>query len=470
MVCKGIFLMVSNPTPNNVNLIQSSNEKIIYNFLELVYKHRDLIVAAYDNKLTDDRFIGKEELIAKLEQQKILTHRNNSYQLNHDLQKVLNSVVGIVRSSDTVYTALKDRYPQLQSLVERYRSHLDAHENEDVAYYLDKIDLMIGNIVFDAQRGIDNLDTRLRTKFGFVRTLKDKFTENTLAITEAQKLVEDVSFYTYDKLADLAQKDDRLYKMFCVQFADDISFAQQRLSVLLEHLHNMLVVFRSDSLRTTQLKAFATKYKKDSGYLPLSYISPDDPKISAYFCRAMPLNCASHADLQNDNHDEKLVNIIEKLKDKARRSNTGNSNKRKLQSAPTSTTIATEEYQEVDTDVLDSVAEAFLVYGARNAPQKCSAVEYYYGNPDQFKQAHCDLNNWLFALCNYYENVPQNMHDAYQIEYVAENIYQETLDNDALLQNLASNYKTMMYLNDVNVICLKTTKESNRKTKNISEF
>lgn len=373
--------------------------ELIKRFLNDLSQGSDLIVSAYSGTL-DSIPEGQEKIFGRLKSQRILMNTRQGFRLNPNMTSLIGYLMSQNRSRH-IEIDLISRLKTLDRIVISYLDHRRNNEELLAEEILNDIEQMTFDIVFTAREAVYSLANRIQTQFGFVRSIKDKISENEEAIRIATGLVNNFTSFTFSHMMELIRQDtpnSPLYSILCTGLLSELATCQSDLNVILIQLREMLATFRSEVHKTNILKAFYEQYNKNTDYRPKDYTEYELPH--ELFMKASPLHCSlsGHAGLteDNQNYQDTLGEIAAGLKtpenipgDEQLLDNSGG-----LNEAPV---IKSEPF------AMDDITEELTVFFREciNTGRELSARCYH----DEHRLEYL-LSHWLFAVAAFYEDMP----------------------------------------------------------------
>lgn len=380
--------------------MHTGSSEVISRFIKDLKLGQKLLVSAFTDTLRQVNEAQDIKVLQTLLKQRILVTSANGYRLNPHLQKLFNSVIDVDRSR-YINVNIKARIPSLELVMNAYIANLQEHNPEYARESLADIEQQAFEIVFEAQGAVKSLANRLQTRFGFVRSLREKILENESAITTAGLLVENLTAFTFDRMSEYvhrADNDPKLYNIVCVHMLGELAKTQASLNSIMIQLREMLALFRRERKRTNLLKSFSEKHYKEPGYhvgdFPIS-----GKMINELFKCATSFTLGGHADFRSDSNLSELCRIVESLK-KSTSCMPEASNIEKSLGFDMLPKVQTEAFNPDETE--DDIIAFFRA--VIDAPNALSAKEYYTTH-----DINGELDHWLFAVCAFYEDLsPEN--------------------------------------------------------------
>ena len=252
--------------------------ELIKRFLSSLNQGAELITAAYSGNLEE---IPEEQsnIFSQLKGQRVLMQIQGKYKLNPNLTSMLNYLLAHSNSRH-IEIDLISRLKTLDRIILSYLEHRQAGEDSLAEEVLGDIEQMTFDITFTAQDAVYSLANRIQTQFGFVRSIKDKITENEAAINTATRLVDNFTAFTFTHMMEFINQDtpnSPLLGILCSGLLNELANCQRDLNVILIQLRNMLATFRSEVHKTNILKAFHEHYSKNPDYQPKNYADYEKP-------------------------------------------------------------------------------------------------------------------------------------------------------------------------------------------------
>lgn len=395
--------------------------ELIKRFLSSLNQGAELITAAYSGNLEE---IPEEQsnIFSQLKGQRVLMQIQGKYKLNPNLTSMLNYLLAHSNSRH-IEIDLISRLKTLDRIILSYLEHRQAGEDSLAEEVLGDIEQMTFDITFTAQDAVYSLANRIQTQFGFVRSIKDKITENEAAINTATRLVDNFTAFTFTHMMEFINQDtpnSPLFGILCSGLLNELANCQRDLNVILIQLRNMLATFRSEVHKTNILKAFHEHYSKNPDYQPKNYADYEKP--DELFIRAADIapEGSAHADMNSDSekYNESLSVLVSELN-------------RKDASVPERTDTldssgGLDEAPEIKSEaiVLDDITEDLTALFRRciSTGQPVSATEYLREHGLFHIPSH-----WLFAVGAFYEDMPPENRKYFECSFIGHNQYHEIL-------------------------------------------
>ncbi|MBO6009235.1 MAG: hypothetical protein J6P70_02755 [Ruminobacter sp.] len=404
----------------NVNQ-KAGGTDLIRNFLRTLNQGAELITAAYAGNL-EEIPEEQENIFARLRGQRVLMQAGGRYRLNPNLTSMLNYLLSH-NSSRHIEIDLISRLRTLDRIVEEYLEHRQSGEFALAEETLPDIEQMTFDITFTAQDAVYGLANRIQTQFGFVRSIRDKISENEAAISTATKLVDNFTAFTFTHMMDLVRQDtpdSPLYGILCSGLLNELAKCQSDLNVILIQLREMLATFRSEVHKTNILKAFHEHYANNPDYRPRNYADCEMPH--ELFCRAsaLPFETKTHADMlpESEKYNDTLADIVKNLS----RNEAENLENPKTLASSDGLDQAPEIKSE--TIVLDDITEDLttLFRQCIKSAEPVSATEFL--REQGLGHAH---SHWLFAVGAFYEDMPPENRKYFECRFIGHGQYHEIL-------------------------------------------
>ncbi|MDB5800586.1 MAG: hypothetical protein JWL63_1525 [Rhodocyclales bacterium] len=291
---------------------------LVINHLEVLYKHRELVAAAYHNgsaDTADDPDGGRG--LARLNQARILVpYREGSYRLASSFTRHLDEVLQIERlysAAGSNLAELAEHLPDISTMVSdaAYDGNVD-----DVDRYIDEFDRRVFEIADSVTGALQSLRVQADNNFANVSSYAEKRKQNEFYMERVKSLSLALgAIHSGDLVQSLEASPEggRMLDTYRFQIADHLPQWRANLLDITAILRDYLFRTRQIELIARRMRSFELFLRRSPGYVP-----PDieiETEAPSWAGRAIHFPLIAHADVQDSGNDELLLEIARSIPD-----------------------------------------------------------------------------------------------------------------------------------------------------------
>lgn len=285
---------------------------LVINHLSELYKHRELVAAAYycgSVDASDDPGGGRG--LYRLNQARILVpYREGTYRLATSLSKHLDEVLQIERLYSVVGSDVADlakRLPEIGDLV--VHAAFDGR-TDDVDRYIDEFDRAVFELADSVTAALQFLRILADNRFANVNTYAEKRRQNEFYLERVARISEALGTIQSNDLIHTLEstpEGERLLESYRSQIANHLSEWRAQLLDITAILREYLFRTRQIELIARCMRAFELFLKRTPYYVPPDFEATTD--TPGWARRATGFSLVAHASVQNTAQDDVLLEI-----------------------------------------------------------------------------------------------------------------------------------------------------------------
>lgn len=363
--------------------------------LNALSRHSDLIMQAYINGVVDEKEYSKK-VLDQLVQLGVLWRPDpqSRLRLKNAVRTLLEGSLQDERSRN-IDANIGASIASLKTLAEHYKEALHYQRYAESQAHMSDLTEHIYQLTESLGNSVRLLFGRINNEFGYVSSVEAKIRENELAQEQVSELLNQLEFFRFDELSEVAGSNRELRHLLVVSLQQSFAKAIQELSIVQAKLLDLLGRFREFQGRTRLLKGYLLHVEQQPDFVPSNYTSMT--KVPALFSQAQPCIGNAHADLNRIEHEEILQDIVNSLTDI--HSRTPQTEKTKA-----ATEISVDEQSSVDLtkDPIRQAVEAYFCEVIDHG-QPLSALDYFERESLDF-----DPEVWIYQIIGDYQALDDN--------------------------------------------------------------
>lgn len=285
---------------------------LVINHLSELYKHRELVAAAYYRgsvDASDDPDGGRG--LYRLNQARILVpYREGTYRLATSLSKHLDEVLQIERLYSVVGSDVADLAKRLPEIADLVAHAAFDGRTDDVDRYIDEFDRAVFELADSVTAALQFLRILADNRFANVNTYAEKRRQNEFYLERVKRISEALGTIQSNDLIhslESTPEGERLLESYRSQIANHLSEWRAQLLDITAILREYLFRTRQIELIARRMRAFELFLKRTPYYVPPDLDATTD--APGWARRATGFSLVAHASVQNTAQDEILLEI-----------------------------------------------------------------------------------------------------------------------------------------------------------------
>jgi hypothetical protein len=289
---------------------------LVINHLGELFKHRELIAAAYHTGSVDagDDPDGGRGLF-KLNQARILVpYREGTYRLASSLSKHLDEVLQIERlysAAGANVSELAQRLPDIANLVAD--AAFDGR-TDDADRYIDEFDRAVFELADAVTGALQSLRIQADNKFANVSSYAEKRRQNEFYLDRVERISQALgAIQSGDMIRSLEStpEGERLLESYRSQIANHLAEWRSQLLDITAILREYLFRTRQIELIARRMRSFELFLKRTPSYVPADIEAASD--TTGWAKRAAGFSLVAHACVHDTAQDEILLEIARSI-------------------------------------------------------------------------------------------------------------------------------------------------------------
>lgn len=363
--------------------------------LNALSRHSELIMQAYINGVVDEKEHSKK-VLDQLVQLGVLWRPDpqSRLRLKNAVRSLLEGSLQDERSRN-IDANIGASIASLKTLAEHYKEALHYQRYAESQAHMSDLTEHVYQLTESLGNSVRLLFGRINNEFGYVSSVEAKIRENELAQEQVSELLNQLEFFRFDELSEVAGSNRELRHLLVVSLQQSFAKAIQELSVVQAKLLDLLGRFREFQGRTRLLKGYLLHMEQQPDFAPSNYTTMT--KVPALFNQAAPCIGQAHADLNRIEHEEILQDIVNSLTDIHTRTP-------QVEKAKAASEISVDEQSSVDLtkEPIRQAVEAYFCEVIDNG-QPLSALDYFEREALDF-----DPEVWIYQIIGDYQALDDN--------------------------------------------------------------
>jgi hypothetical protein len=285
---------------------------LVINHLSELYKHRELVAAAYHRgsvDASDDPEGGRG--LHRLNQARILIpYREGTYRLATSLSKHLDEVLHIERLYSVAGSDVADLERRLPEIADLVAHAVFDGRTDDADRYIDEFDRAVFELADSVTAALQFLRILADNRFANVSTYAEKRRQNEFYLERVEQISQALgTIQSNDMVHSLEStpEGERLLESYRSQIANHLPEWRAQLLDITAILREYLFRIRQIELLARRMRAFELFLKRTPHYVPQDLDTTTD--APGWARRMTGFSLVAHADVQNTAHDEILLEI-----------------------------------------------------------------------------------------------------------------------------------------------------------------
>lgn len=363
--------------------------------LNALSRHSELIMQAYINGVVDEKEHSKK-VLDQLVQLGVLWRPDpqSRLRLKNAVRSLLEGSLQDERSRN-IDANIGASIASLKTLAEHYKEALHYQRYAESQAHMSDLTEHVYQLTESLGNSVRLLFGRINNEFGYVSSVEAKIRENELAQEQVSELLNQLEFFRFDELSEVAGSNRELRHLLVVSLQQSFAKAIQELSVVQAKLLDLLGRFREFQGRTRLLKGYLLHMEQQPDFAPSNYTTMT--KVPVLFNQAAPCIGQAHADLNRIEHEEILQDIVNSLTDIHTRTP-------QVEKAKAASEISVDEQSSVDLtkEPIRQAVEAYFCEVIDNG-QPLSALDYFEREALDF-----DPEVWIYQIIGDYQALDDN--------------------------------------------------------------
>lgn len=363
--------------------------------LNALSRHSELIMQAYINGVVDEKEHSKK-VLDQLVQLGVLWRPDpqSRLRLKNAVRSLLEGSLQDERSRN-IDANIGASIASLKTLAEHYKEALHYQRYAESQAHMSDLTEHVYQLTESLGNSVRLLFGRINNEFGYVSSVEAKIRENELAQEQVSELLNQLEFFRFDELSEVAGSNRELRHLLVVSLQQSFAKAIQELSVVQAKLLDLLGRFREFQGRTRLLKGYLLHVEQQPDFAPSNYTTMT--KVPALFNQAAPCIGQAHADLNRIEHEEILQDIVNSLTDIHTRTP-------QVEKAKAASEISVDEQSSVDLtkEPIRQAVEGYFCEVIDNG-QPLSALDYFEREALDF-----DPEVWIYQIIGDYQALDDN--------------------------------------------------------------
>lgn len=363
--------------------------------LNALSRHSELIMQAYINGVVDEKEHSKK-VLDQLVQLGVLWRPDpqSRLRLKNAVRSLLEGSLQDERSRN-IDANIGASIASLKTLAEHYKEALHYQRYAESQAHMSDLTEHVYQLTESLGNSVRLLFGRINNEFGYVSSVEAKIRENELAQEQVSELLNQLEFFRFDELSEVAGSNRELRHLLVVSLQQSFAKAIQELSVVQAKLLDLLGRFREFQGRTRLLKGYLLHMEQQPDFAPSNYTTMT--KVPALFNQAAPCIGQAHADLNRIEHEEILQDIVNSLTDIHTRTP-------QVEKAKAASEISVDEQSSVDLtkEPIRQAVEGYFCEVIDNG-QPLSALDYFEREALDF-----DPEVWIYQIIGDYQALDDN--------------------------------------------------------------
>jgi hypothetical protein len=288
-----------------------SQSAALERLFKVLANHVEVIDEAYSKGVVYPSAQNQRSL-NQLRQLKILAkHGEDGYRIAVRLNQFLDHAL----SSDRVRrldTDLASWIETLEQQISLYRDACSENRLDDADIYLLEIERLVFDLADTLEDNTHYLLMLVNSRFANVRTLAEKQKQNVFYIARLEKLVNAISALQPEYLLEMVEELPIIYQLIERQLIRLLPIYQQRLQDVLDKLKVFLFELRQIEAQAKLVQGFMFFLRQNPGYQLRDWSETDT--IPEFWNQIQPLQLQAYADPLDHAVEDKLIDIVQKIK------------------------------------------------------------------------------------------------------------------------------------------------------------
>ncbi|MHA6847218.1 hypothetical protein [Ralstonia syzygii] len=289
---------------------------LVINHLSEIYKHRELVAAAYHHgsvDASDDPDGGRG--LYRLNQARILVpYREGTYRLATSLAKHLDEVLQVERLYSVVGADVADLAKRLPEIANFVAHAAFDGRTDDADRYIDEFDRAVFELADSVTGALQLLRILADNSFANVSTYAEKRRQNEFYLERVERISEALgAIQSNDMIQSLEStpEGERLLESYRSQIANHLSEWRAQLLDITAILREYLFRTRQIELIARRMRAFELFLKRTPYYAPADLDATTD--APQWVRRAVGFSLVAHASVQDAAQEELLLDIARSI-------------------------------------------------------------------------------------------------------------------------------------------------------------